>query len=131
MEAEKPKSKGRGLFWIIFSLGMIALFAFMFTYFIKMTDEYACVLQITRQNDDLVRALGEPIEPGFFAWSSKYGGEGQQFEASFGTAVSGPRDKGNIRAQIYRSPVGSAMTIEFSGAAGDVLIYDGPYQCPQ
>ena len=132
MESEqaKPTPKGCSLFWLLFFLGMITLFAFMFGYFIKTTDEYACVLQITQQNNELVRSLGEPIEPGFFGWLSNYGGEGQQFEASFRTAVSGSRDSGSIRAQIYRSPIGSAMTIEFSGDAGDILIYDGPYQCP-
>jgi hypothetical protein len=130
VEVEKPKSTGCGCFGLIFFLGMIFLFAFVFGYFIKTTDEYACVLQITQQDDELVRSLGEPIEPGFFAWLSNYGGEGQQFETSFRTAVSGPRDSGNIHAQIYLSPVGSAMTIKFSGDAGNILIYDGPYQCP-
>jgi len=131
METSTPKRRGCGLFGFLFALGMIAFFAFMFGYFIKTTDEYACVLQITQQHDALVRNLGEPIEPGLIAWLSRYGGEGSQFEASFRTAVSGPRGNGRIRAQIYRNPVGSAMKIEFSGDGGDILIYDGPYQCPR
>ena len=128
--AKRIRSALAGLTSLLFCLGMGLFFALIFGFFIKTTDEYDCVIQTVQQDNQVVRAVGEPVEAGFWAWMPYYESGGGEMSTSFTTAVSGPRGNGQISAQVYRNPAQSSLIIEYSGDGGDIDVYSGPYQCP-
>ncbi len=112
------------------ALALPLLLLFFFAFMIKTTAEYACVLQVVRQDPQVVAALGAPIQPGLFAWTPYFESGGQVRQGAFVTAVSGPRGRGKIKANFYRTPVGATMAIDFCSQGKEITLYDGPYICP-
>lgn len=121
--------------WRVLRLVLLSLIgpvvlAFFFLFFIKTTEEYSCVLQTVQQDPDVVKALGEPVEPGLFAWMPFFESGGHVRQGYFTTTVSGPRGKGKIKADFYRAPVGSTLEILFEFEGDETVLYSGPYVCP-
>ncbi len=114
---------------ILFAIGLILVFAFFFTIFPKTTAAYDCTMEQVRQSDLVVRALGEPLEPGFFALLSSHESSGSQSQTIFSTGIEGPRGKGRIRADAYRAPAGSYLLVQFKGEGDWTDVYNGSYPC--
>ena len=108
-----------------------AVMVFFFGLFIKTTDEYACVMRTVERHPEIVEALGEPIEAGFFAWSPFFESEGHVRQGYFITRVSGPRGRGKIKADFYRAPVGATLDIRFEVDGQETTLYSGNYACPE
>jgi predicted ferric reductase len=117
------------LFSFIFSLGMMLFMAYIFGFSIKGSNEYACVLEQVGRNREVTRQLGEPLEPGYFAWLSYSESQGNMRRGAFTTSISGPRDNGRVRAEYYRAPVGSYLYIQFNGGEGWLDLFQGDYPC--
>ncbi len=107
----------------------IGLFVYIFGFYVKSTDAYDCALTEARRNPAVIAGLGEPIEAGLFAWSSSYSQEGSVTDASFGTAVSGPKGKGWLSVRWYNSPVGSSMRLDFEKDGMTSMVYSGTIPC--
>jgi len=107
----------------------IGLFVYIFGFYVKSTDAYSCALAESRRNPVVIRELGEPIEPGLFAWSKSYSQEGSVTNASFGTNLTGPKGKGWLRVIWYRSPIGSAMQLELEKGSQIHMVYQGTIPC--
>lgn len=125
---EQTKSKQKiGFTGLILPL-ICLIMGFVFIFLIRFTPEFECVMDIVSANPEVIAELGEPVKPGFIALTSRYGSvdDSSAFEARFRAPVSGPNGSGWVKADIYRSPIGSAMTIEF----GDMVVYNGIYACP-
>ena len=108
-----------------------AVMVFFFGLFIKTTDEYACVMRTVEQHPEVVEALGEPIEAGFFAWSPFFESGGHVRQGYFITRVSGPRGRGKIKADFYRAPIGSTLSVWFKTGGQEMEIHNGAYPCPE
>ena len=115
-----------GALMLFFPLVMVFFFAF----FIKTTEEYDCIMRTVAQHPEVVREIGEPVEPGLLAWSPFFESGGHVRQGYFVTRVSGPRGEGKIKADFYRAPVGATMTISFESRGEEIALYDGPYICP-
>ena len=110
-------------------LPMICLImVFVFVFLTRFTPEFNCVIDIASRDPGVIAVIGEPVKPSIIVLTSRYGNvdESSAFEARFRTPVSGPNGSGWIQANIYRSPIGSAMKIEFDNR----VIYNGAYACP-
>jgi hypothetical protein len=114
---------------LLFSLGMGIFMMYIFGFSIKSSSQYACTLEQARRSREVTWQLGEPIEPGFFAWLSYHESQGSISQGSFSTSVSGPRGNGRIRAEYYRAPVHSYLYVQFKGSEGWVDVYRGDYPC--
>ncbi len=117
-------------------LGTLALVAivplillYVFGFSIKTTDEYACVLGIVEQSEDVIVVTGEPLTPGFFAWTSYFESGGGLRQGQFSTTVSGPKGRARIQAQFYRTPVGESLGIWLKKGREEITIYNGSYPC--
>lgn len=108
-----------------------AVMVFFFGLFIKTTDEYDCIMRTVERHPEVVEALGEPIEAGFFAWSPSFESAGQVRQGYFITRVSGPRGRGKIKADFYRAPVGATMEIRFKVGGRETTLYSGSYACSE
>ncbi len=106
---------------------LILLYVFGFS--IKTTDEYACVLGIVEQSEDVVVVTGEPLTPGLFAWTSYFESGGGLRQGQFSTTVSGPKGRARIQAQFYRTPVGESLGIWLKKGREEITIYNGSYPC--
>ena len=124
------KKVGRILKWAGLTLFFPLVMLFFFAFFIKTTEEYDCIMRTVVQHPDVVKEVGEPVEPGLFAWSPFFESSGHVRQGYFITRVSGPRGKGKIKADFYRAPVGATMTIYFESQGRETNLYDGPYVCP-
>ena len=96
---------------------------------IKWTDAYACSLAEARRNPDVIAELGEPIDAGFFAWSFGYSQQGSVTDTSFHTTLTGPKGEGTLRAQWYRSPVGSSLRMALEKDGQMRQVYGGSIPC--
>ena len=94
-----------------------------------MTDAYACSLAEARRSPVVIAEIGEPVEAGFFAWSSSYSQEGSVTDASFRTALAGPKGKGTLRVRWYNSPVGSSLRMELEKGGRTHTVYGGTIPC--
>ena len=110
-------------------LAFIGLFVYVFGLHAKSTDAYACALTEARRNPLLIAELGEPIEPGVFAWTSSYSREGSVTDAAFGTSLSGPKGKAWLSVRWYLSPVGSSMRLELEKDGRTSTVYGGTIPC--
>ena len=108
--------------------GIAFIFIFAFLFLIRFTPEYECVMDIVTNDPAVISRIGEPIEPAIYVLLSRYGSvdDSSAFEAKFRTRISGSADSDWVVANIYRSPIGSAMRID----VGDLNVYDGIYACP-
>lgn len=123
----KRPSKIRRLVNLILGLGLIGgplVFAFAFA--AKYTEEYSCVLKFVQADQTVLQTVGEPVEPGLFAWSSYFALEGSVRQIAFSFDVTGPKGRGQVEATSYRAPTGSFITIRFEAQE----IYNGIYSCP-
>ena len=100
--------------------------ALLFAFAIKYTEEYACVLKFVKEDKTVLQTVGEPVEPGLFAWTLYFTWEGSVRQTAFSFRVTGPKGHGQVKARTYRAPVGSSMFIHFEGQE----IYNGVYSCP-
>jgi len=118
-------------------LGTLALVAivplillYVFGFSAKTTEEYACVLSIVEQSEDVIVVTGEPLKPGLFAWTSYFESGGGLRQGQFSTTFSGPKGRARIQAQFYRTPVGESLGIWLKKGREEITIYNGSYPCP-
>jgi len=118
-------------------LGTLALVAivplillYVFGFSAKTTEEYACVLGIVEQSEDVIVLTGEPLIPGLFAWTSYFESGGGLRQGQFSTTFSGPKGRARIQAQFYRTPVGESLGIWLKKGREEITIYNGSYPCP-
>ena len=104
-------------------------FFLLFGFAIKWTEAYACSIAEARRSPVVISHLGEPIEPGFFAWSFGYSHELSVTNTSYSTVLTGPKGEGTLRVGWYKSPIGSSlqMTLEKDGSQHSV--YNGTIPC--
>jgi len=116
--------------FIVASLAALpVLFVSIFALGIRWTDAYACSITEAKRSPALIAAIGEPVEPGFFAWSFAYRQEGSTTDAAYSTNVSGPKGAGTLRVQFYRSPVGSSLAMDLEKDGNTDVVHRGPAQC--
>jgi hypothetical protein len=107
---------------------LILLYVFGFS--IKTSEEYACALDTAESSAQVVEITGEPLTPGLFAWTSYFESGGGLRQGSFSTSLSGPRGKGTLHVEFYRSPIGATLGIWFKTGGEESEIYNGVYPCP-
>lgn len=115
--------------WRVALACFAGLFLFIFGYFVKLTDAYACSLGVARRSPAVVEELGEPVEAGFFAWIYGYSQANSVTDTAFRTSLSGPKGGGTLRAKWYRSPVGSSLYIELEKGGRKRVVYSGVIPC--
>ncbi|HDQ73587.1 MAG TPA: hypothetical protein ENN19_16040 [Chloroflexi bacterium] len=108
-----------------------AVMVFFFGLFIKSTEEYTCIMRTVERHPEVLEALGEPINAGFFAWSPFFESGGHVRQGYFSTRISGPRGQGKIKADFYRAPVGGTMEIRFEIDGRETTLYSGRYTCSE
>ncbi|GEM_PF-719789 len=118
-------------------LGTLALVAivplillYVFGFSAKTTEEYACVLGIVEQSEDVIVLTGEPLIPGLFAWTSYFESGGGLRQGQFSTTFSGPKGRARIQAQFYRTPVGESLGVWLKKGREEITVYNGSYPCP-
>ncbi len=119
----------RRLIILIVLLAFVGLFVYTFGLYVKGTDAYACSLEVARRSPQVVAEIGEPMEPGLFAWISNYQSGGSVTDASFRTTLEGPRGKGGLKVRWYSSPVGSALRMELEKGGRRRIVYEGTIPC--
>jgi hypothetical protein len=105
------------------------ILVYVFGFSIKTSDEYDCVLQTAGQSTQVISVTGEPITPGLFAWTSYFESGGGLRQGQFYTTLSGPRGRGRIQAQFYRTPIGATLGIWFKTGGEEIEVYNGAYPC--
>lgn len=118
------------LFMLFFPLALGGFFLFLFGFYIKWTDAYACSLAQARRSPAVLAEIGEPVAAGFFAWSSSSSGGGGVTTASFSTALKGPKGEGTLFVNWYSSPIGSSLQMELEKEGRKHRVYAGAAQCP-
>jgi hypothetical protein len=113
------------VFFVVMGSFLFGVF-YLFTFRIKTTDEYKCVVAFVKQNKTVIEEVGEPVKPSFMASSRYFKQEGRLREAVFSFEVSGPKGRGEISASTYRTPIGESMYIRFQGRD----LYRGSFYCP-
>lgn len=115
---------------------MLALFAiaplimlYVFGFSAKTTEEYTCALRMAEQNPEVALRIGEPITPGLFAWTSYFESGGGLRQGRFSTGISGPRGKGTLIVEFYRTPVGSSLGVWLKTGREEFEVYYGSYPC--
>lgn len=134
---DQPPRKFRkalpGCLALLASLGMFAIvpliLLYVFGFSMKTTDEYACVLGIVEQSEDVIVVTGEPLKPGVFAWTTYFESGGGLRRGQFSTTFSGPKGRARIQAQFYRTPVGESLGIWLKKGREETTIYNGSYPC--
>jgi hypothetical protein len=123
-------------FWKLFTrlLLMVLLPIFMlfiFGFSIKLTDAYTCIMHIVEQEPQVITKIGEPVTPGFFAWTTSYEGGFGYSTGHFYTAISGPRGRGRIEAAFESDPIyDMLLRIQFKIDGEESELYRGAYECP-
>ncbi|HEY5883787.1 MAG TPA: cytochrome c oxidase assembly factor Coa1 family protein [Pyrinomonadaceae bacterium] len=119
--------------WLPVTLLVLLIFGgFFFVLFgfaIKWTEAYACSIAEARRSQAVIAQLGEPIDPGFFAWSFGYSHELSVTDTSFSTVLNGPKGTGTLRVRWYDSPVGSSLQMVLDKDGTQQSIYSGPIPC--
>jgi hypothetical protein len=69
---------------------------------VKQSDLYQGALSLARNNEQVVQALGEPIEPGWWVTGSMET-SGPTGSADFAFPLSGPRNRGTLYVVATRS----------------------------
>ena len=114
---------------LIALLAFVGFFVYIFGFYVKGTDAYACSLEVARRSPEVVAEIGEPMEAGLFAWISNYQSEGSVTDASFRTTLEGPKGKGGLKVRWYSSPVGSALRMELEKGGRRRIVYEGTIPC--
>jgi len=113
---------------LISAMPLFLLYIFGFS--VKTSAEYDCVMQTVGRSRQVVAVTGEPPAPGLFAWITYFESGGGLRQGQFFTTLSGPRGRGRIQAQFYRTPVGSTLGIWFKTDGKEIEVYNGTYPCP-
>ncbi len=116
-----------GFLTLLAIIPLILLYVFGFS--IKTSEEYACVLQLAEHSAEVVEITGEPLTPGLFAWTSYYESGGGLRQGRFSTLISGPRGKGTLIAEFYRTPVGATLGLWLKTGGEEIAVYYGNYPC--
>ncbi len=134
---QSPPTLNKALTGLRRILGALALFAIVplillgvFGFAIKTTPEYDCVIRLANSNALVADAVGEPVTPGLFAWTTYFESGGGLRQGRFSTALSGPRGRARIVAQFYRTPVGATLGVWLKTGGEEIEIYNGTYPCP-
>lgn len=125
---------GGGCCGALVTLGLISTCALMmvlgFGLGIKLTDEYACTMTVVQRHPQVIEELGQPLTPGFLAWTQSYESVPHGTRMYFTSSVSGPRGSGQVRANIHRLSTSESYMIEYQDLAGDwVRLYSGGNPC--
>lgn len=115
---------------LMFLLPFGGLFVLFFGLHIKWTQVYACSLAQARRSPAVMAEIGDPVTPGFFAWSSSYIQEGSVVDATYYTALEGPKGNGTLYVRWYSAPVGSSLQMHLNKDGRTLPAYAGPAQCP-
>lgn len=119
--------------WLPVSLLVLLVFGgFFFVLFgfaIKWTEAYACSIAEARRSPSVIAQLGEPVDPGFFAWSFGYSQQLSVTDTSFSTALTGPKGQGTLRVRWYNSPVGSSLQMVLDKDGSQHSVYSGSIPC--
>ena len=108
-----------------------AFMLFIFGFSIKLSGAYACIMQIVEQDPRVIAEIGEPVIPGFFAWTTSYEGGFGYSTGHFYTSVSGPRGRGRIEAAFQSDPIYDIlMNIKFKIHGVETELYRGALACP-
>lgn len=108
-----------------------AFLLFIFGFSIKLTGAYACIMQVVEQDPQVIEAIGEPVTPSFFAWTTSYEGGLGYSTGHFYTSVSGPRGRGRIEAAFQSDPIYDLLlNIKFKIHGDETELYRGAYECP-
>lgn len=118
-------------------LGSLALFAVVplillavFGFAIKTTPEYDCVIRIAQSSAPVADAVGEPMTPGLFAWTTYFESGGGLRQGRFSTTLTGPRGSAKLVAEFYRTPLGATLGVWLKAGEGEIGVYNGTYPCP-
>ena len=103
---------------------------YVFGFSIKTTEEYTCALQTAERSAHVIGFTGEPVKPGLFAWTSYFESGSGLRQGQLSTAVSGPRGKGKLIVEFYRTPIGASLGMWFKTNEGETEVYSGAYPCP-
>lgn len=119
----------RSLGNLLLLLLLPAILFFVFGFFARTTDEYACAIQTISQDPQVIAVTGEPVTAGLFAWTPYFESGGGLTQGAFNTAISGPNGRGSLHVEFYRSPIGSSLYLVFKSGGEQVVVYDGTYPC--
>ncbi len=132
-EEPTPKQglqKLAGRIWMVVPLVFLPLIMlYVFGFSAKTTEEYACALRLAEQDRQVAALIGEPLKPGFFAWTSYFESGGGQRQGRFSTALSGPRGRGRLIVEFYRTRIGSSLGLWLRTEGGEIEVYSGEYPC--
>lgn len=125
-------SKGGALKLFIF-LGAQALFfgimIYVFAFSAKSTDAYMCGVEMARQHERVIEALGGPASAGTFAWTSYYESAGRRSEGSLSTTLVGPSGEGDLQIDFFRTPGTSSFMLVFEHQDVSHTLYQGAWPC--
>ena len=114
-------------FLILALVGGILFYVFALS--MKHTEVYDCSVSKAKSSPIVIEQLGEPIEEGFFVWTSSYESGGSTEDAHFSTSLSGPKGAGTLYVDSYRTPVNSSLQIVMEKDGRDYDVYRGTFQC--
>ncbi|HEY85922.1 MAG TPA: hypothetical protein G4N96_12520 [Chloroflexi bacterium] len=107
-----------------------AFLLFIFGFSIKLTGAYTCIMDVVEQDTRVTAAIGEPVTPGFFAWTTSYEGGFGHSTGHFYTFVSGPQGRGRIEASFGSSTLYDLLiNIKFKIHGRETELYRGAYEC--
>ncbi len=116
-------------FIAVITAALVAIIAGVFLYSVKYTDEYKCAISQLKNDGQVKNILGEPIEPGFFAFLSSSRTNNSERSAYFQTSVSGPKDSGTLYVSSFRGRLGSNFQMSLNTKSESREIYNGLYPC--
>lgn len=120
-----------GVTWVLALLALVPLILlFVFGFSVKTTGEYACVMGFVENDRQIADVLGQPATPGLFAWLSYFESGGGLRQGRFSVRLSGPEGQGVLKAQFYRTPIGSSLGVWLDMGTREVEVYNGAYPCP-
>ncbi len=104
----------------------VAIIAFTFNS-IKSSDVYQQALTEVTTNPEVLNALGEPVEPGWFI-SGSISVSGSSGDATLSVPISGPKGKGTLYAEAAKSAgvwEFDVLQVEVEGQPGRIDLLSG------
>lgn len=97
------KSKPRKWIWVVLALLLVGIPTCILVpmSLLKSSEPFTQSLERVRQNGEVVRRLGEPIQPGMFVGGS-ISTSGTGGEGSLSYTVKGPKGKGQVSVQAAK-----------------------------
>ena len=116
------------LVMVLLVLAMVAaIFAFVFS-MMKTNEAYQHAMDTARADTEVVAALGQPIDEGWFV-SGSFEETGPSGQASFAIPVSGPKGGGTIYVEAKKSAGQwryEVMAVELDGNGDRIDRLDAP-----